>query len=235
MPKSRAVAILATAALLTLAGAASAQAHVHVVPEATAAGSYSKLTFRVPDESETASTTKVAVSLPADTPLADVAAQPLAGWTLSITEGVLPKPVTVEGATLTKAPTRVTWTAAGDGTGIAPGQFQEFSLSGGPIPDGAKELGFPVAQSYSDGSVVQWNEPQKPGADEPEHPLPAFAVTPALAGDQDSVAAPNPVSSNLDSGDSNGVAIVLGAAGLVTGLIGAGLGAAAFRRSRQSP
>ncbi len=245
MPKKRyAVAVLAAGLLIT-AGAGSASAHVHVIPDSTAAGSYTKLTFRVPDESPSAQTVKVAVSLPLTTPLADVSAQPLAGWTLSILEGDLPKPVQVEGATLTKAPVKVTWTAtgSGDAAGIAPGQFQEFSIDGGPIPEGAKQLAFPVAQTYSDGTVVQWNQPQPPGSDEPEHPLPAFAVTPAVPGADDDQAVPpigvaaqpstQPAASTAaqNSAGSGGWATGLGTAGLVAGLLGLALGAVALRRT----
>jgi len=43
-------------------------------------------------------------------------------------------------------------------------------------------LDLPVAQTYSDGSVVTWADPTTEGAAEPEHPAPHFEVTAAIAG-----------------------------------------------------
>ena len=62
------------------------------------------------------------------------------------------------------------------GAGIGPGEFQEFSLSGGPFPD-AESLTFPVVQTYSDGSESAWIEPTVDGQAEPEHPAPVLSLT----------------------------------------------------------
>lgn len=238
--RARGAAGLLAAAALTLAGSAAAEAHVQVIADQTAAGTeITKLTFRVPTESQTAGTSRVSIALPTDTPLAEVLAEPISGWTVSIKNAKLPKPVDLDGTTLTEAPSTVTWTA-GKAHAVGPGQFQEFVLSAGPIPDDAKVLAFPVTQSYSDGTVVKWNQPQPAGADEPEHPLPSFTVTPAVADDSghdaattapaqaDSGHSATPVASG---GDSDGTARALGAAGLVVGLLGLGLGAVGWRRA----
>jgi len=245
---TRAGALALVTLALTLMSGGVAQAHVQVIPDQTAAGSEStKLTFRVPTESEKASTVEVRVSLPTDTPLAEVMAEPLPGWTITITQGKLPKPFVLDGTTLTEAPSTVTWRAA-KGGGVPPGQFQEFVLSAGPIPDNAKELSFPTVQTYSDGTVVTWNQPQAAGADEPEHPLPQFSVTaapPDTAAGSTAAAGPaateNPAgpadSQRAGSGGSGGAggssdwpARALGGAGLVAGLLGLALGGLAWRR-----
>jgi uncharacterized protein YcnI len=175
----RVVAAVTIAGLGTLLfGAAAASAHVRVKPDSTVSGSYAGLTFRVPNESDTASTTKLVLTLPQDKPLAHVSVRPVPGWTATVTQTTLPKPVTANGTTLTKAPRTVTWTATSPQSAVAPGQYQEFSISAGPLPaPGAFVL--PVAQSYSDGTVVNWDTAQVAGQKEPEHPAPQFDITPA--------------------------------------------------------
>ena len=68
----RAGAVAAAAATLILAVAGPASAHVTVNPDTATKGGYTKVTFRVPTESDTASTTRVEVNLPTDTPVASV-------------------------------------------------------------------------------------------------------------------------------------------------------------------
>ena len=97
-------------------------------------GGFGKLVLRVPTESDTASTTKVQVQLPADTPFAFVSTKPHPGWTVATTERKLANPITAEGFTLSKAVATVTWTASGASAGIGPGQFDEFELSAGALP-----------------------------------------------------------------------------------------------------
>jgi uncharacterized protein YcnI len=156
-----------------------ASAHVRVKPDSTESGGYAGLTFRVPNESDKASTTKLVLTLPQDKPFSHVSVKPVPGWTAAVSEAPLPTPVTVKGTTLTKAARTITWTSDKD-AGIAPGQYQEFSISAGPLPaPGALVL--PVAQTYSDGKVVKWDQPSTAGAQEPEHPAPQFDVTPAAS------------------------------------------------------
>ena len=225
-------------ATFSLVGAAAAEAHVRAIPESTAGGSFTKITFRVPSESDTAKTTSVAINLPTDTPLAFVSAQHLDGWKVKIDKTKLAKPVEMEGTTITEAASKVTWTAD-KGSELSPGEFQEFALSGGPLPTGPKSLEFPAVQTYSDGTVANWNEPQPEGADEPEHPVPSFELTAALPAGADADAAPADDHSDaatagdtaVEASDSDGTARALGIAGLVAGLLGLALGAVAWTRS----
>jgi uncharacterized protein YcnI len=217
-------------ATVTLVGGSAAQAHVRVVPESTAGGSFTKLTFRVPSESDTASTVSVAITLPTDTPLAFVSARPLEGWTVKVTKTKLAKPVEVEGTTLTEAPSLVTWKAL-KGHELGPGQFQEFAISGGPLPTTVSSLAFPAVQTYSDGTVANWNEPMAEGAKEPEHPVPSFEVTKAEAdehGDDDDSEA---TAASTSSDESDDTARGLGIGGLVAGLLGLILGLLAWRKA----
>jgi periplasmic copper chaperone A len=174
---ARAAAVGALVAAVVVGTAISASAHVGVHPDVTTAGQGAQLTFRVPDESDTANTIKLVVTLPQDRPFTDVSTQPMTGWTATVTAAPLPKPVNVGGATITKAPHTVTWTALPDNK-IAPGEYQNFYLATDALP-AAGEMVLPVAQYYSDGTVANWTEPAVPGKAEPEHPAPAFSVTAA--------------------------------------------------------
>ena len=171
---------LRTTALVALAlavlPATAASAHVRVVPEQTTAGGWTVLTFRVPNESETAATSQVAVDLPTDTPLLSVSTKPLPGWTATVETAPLPEPVDFYGTTLTEAPARVVWTAQ-PGAEIADGQFQEFEVSAGPLPDAGTRLVLPAHQTYTDGTVVDWADVAEEGAEEPEHPAPELTTT----------------------------------------------------------
>ncbi len=175
--------VTATAATLLVAGAGAALAHVSVNPGTAAAGAESTLlTFRVPTESETAGTVGITVTLPADHPFAYLSVQPVPGWTVTPSKTTLPAPVTEGNLTIKEAVTSVTWTAA-TGTRIGPGEFQDFSISAGPVPQ-AESLMFPTTQTYDDGSVVAWNEPTPASGGEPEHPVPTLTITAAAAGSE---------------------------------------------------
>jgi len=163
------------AAALVLVPAAAASAHVRVIPDATSSDGFAKVTFRVPNESATAGTVKVELAFPTDTPFISVTYLPVAGWTAEVVEADLPSPVEVAGATLTRAPSSVVWTAD-PGVQIAPGAFEEFSIVAGPLPDPGTEVELPATQTYSDGEVVAWDEVAADGAAEPELPAPVLIV-----------------------------------------------------------
>ena len=154
---------------------------VPVTPASTTTGTTTTLTFRVPNESDSATTTKLTITLPTTTPLISVSVKAVPGWTASITEMTLPSPAVVEGTTITKAPATITWTAQ-PGNEIGQGQFQEFTIEAGPLPAAGTSLVFPATQTYSDGTVVTWDELQT-GSTEPEHPAPSFTVTAASPSD----------------------------------------------------
>ncbi len=202
---------------LTLAVAGPAAAHVSVSSPDAARDGYGKVVFRVPTESDTASTTKLVVTLPADTPFLHLTAQPKPGWSVSMQEGRLPEPVEVDGTEVTEAVRTVTWTS--DGDGIAPGEFDEFALSGGPFPD-ADSVTFSAEQTYDDGEVVAWDQLQQ-GDEEPEKPAPVLALQASSAdghgahgGDATEASS---TTSEGDGGDS--VALVLSAAALLVAVV----------------
>ncbi len=139
------------------------------------------MTFRVPSETPNVSTVAVTVTLPTQHPLAEVSVRPLPGWRVTVRDAPLDPPVVDEGTTITTAPHTVTWTATSRAAWIPPDQFQDFAISGGPLP-ASGTLTFAARQTYSDGSVVTWDQPTVAGQPEPEHPAPSFTVGPAAAG-----------------------------------------------------
>ena len=118
-----------------LASAGIASAHVTVSSPDAAPGGYGKVTFRVPERErhgqhgeDPRSSSRPRRRWPR------CASQPVPGWTVTPTKAPLNPPVeTDDGDTITERVSVVEFDAAAGG-GIAPGQFQEFSLSGGPFP-----------------------------------------------------------------------------------------------------
>ena len=174
-----AVALL-TALAAALAGAGAASAHVSVSSADAAAGGFGKLTFRVPNESDTASTVALRISIPEESAMASLRVQPVPGWTVTTTSADLQTPLESHGEQVTSYVSVVEFRAA-DGGGIRPGEFQEFALSGGPFPD-SDQLSFPAVQSYSDGTEAAWIEPTVAGQAEPERPAPVLTLTAPVDG-----------------------------------------------------
>ncbi|MFG1920946.1 YcnI family protein [Cryptosporangium sp. NPDC048952] len=230
-----AAAVLATGvAVLGLAGPASA--HVRVDPDEATQGSYAALTFRVPNESSTAATTKLEIALPADAPFASVSVKPISGWKATTTSAKLSKPIDAHGTQVTEAVNRVTFTATSKATGIQPGEFQEFELSVGPLPEDKDKIFFKSLQTYSDGQISRWIEEQT-GSEEPENPAPELTLVKGTAdGDGHGDAEPSEAAATSSTSDDsgNGLAIGLGVAGLVAGVAGLIAGLMALRRSTAS-
>jgi uncharacterized protein len=200
---ARLCAALFTAALILTAAPASA--HVTVSSPDAAAGGFGKVVFRVPTESDTASTTKLRVTLPEDTPFAFVSAQPKPGWTVDVERAKLDEPITSHGTTLSEAVRTVTWSTSGDG--IAPGEFDEFALSLGQFPE-VKTLSFAAVQTYDDGEVVAWDQPTDKGGEEPERPAPTLEL--ATAADEEAAPAKESADgfARIMSGAAVGAALV---------------------------
>jgi uncharacterized protein YcnI len=237
-PRSlKAVAVgAATAALMTF-GLGAASAHVTVTPDATDEGGFTQLTFRVPSESKTAATTKIKVDLPTATPLTSVRVKPVPGWTAEIVRGTLPQPVTADGATITEAPLSVTWTANDVQSQLSPEQYQSFSLSVGRLPKSGTTVLLPAAQTYSDGSVRNWDDPAVEGQGEPQDPAPSFVTTAATAGEHGHTAAAS-VDTAVETAVEPAAAVTDGTpvltlawAAFVAGLLGLAAGVAALFRS----
>ena len=239
MKASRLAAAGAVAACAVVVLSSPAFAHVSVQPEGTAAkGGYAVVDFKVPNERDNASTSKVEVTFPTDHPLASAMPEPVQGWDIKVTKATLDKPLELHGEKITEAVSKITWTATGDG--IEAGFFQKFPVSVGTLPEDADELVFKAIQTYSNKEVVRWIEVQEDGQEEPENPAPVLALSAASEdehthGSTATEAAEDTVentaadtTASADSSDTT--ARVLGVVGIVVGLVGVAYGVLAGRR-----
>ncbi|HZD98988.1 MAG TPA: YcnI family protein [Micromonosporaceae bacterium] len=240
----RRAGVVASGALIgALAFAGAAAAHVTVSPSSAQQGAFATIAFRVPTESDKASTTKVDVRLDMNNPIATVDYQALPGWTTTVTVSKLAKPITDDdGNQVTQAVSEIVWTANSAATAIKPGQFQEFPIELGPLPK-TGSIAFKTLQTYSDGSVVRWIDPTPPGGPEPENPAPVLALTPAgsaasdnpsagATGTAPTVSTAPAASGDSSSGGSSSGAMTIAIIGGLLGLVGAVLGGAAYARTR---
>ncbi len=144
-----------------LSAAAPAPAHVHVDADGSEPGHSAVLTFRVPNESENNSlTTGLTVALPPNTA---AMAELMPGWKIDLDRDVAAGTVR-----------SITWTAA-PGAGIGPEEFALFRVSL-KLPQ-SDTVSFPATQTYSDGSVVRWDQAPLSGGGEPDHPAPTLTLT----------------------------------------------------------
>lgn len=235
----RLAVVLAAALTTLLALAGVAAAHVAVVSQDAEPGGYGKLTFRVPNESDTASTVGLRIQIPEEAAMASLRAMPVPGWNVTMTTEQLDEPLEAHGQDITEYVSVVEFRAE-DGAGIGPGEFGEFALSGGPFPD-AETLTYPVVQTYNDGTESAWIEPTVDGA-EPENPAPVLALT-EDAGGHDAVAVAEEADVQQSAGTAEAAdggsamtttALVIAVLGLLAGLGGLALGWTARRRTVSS-
>src|SRR4029078_7540402 len=147
--------------IIALSGAAPAWAHVHADADNPAPGATSMVTFNVPGESEKgALTTKLSVKLP---DVASARTEVMPGWAATLDRDT--------GAGTVRG---VTWTADPK-VGISSDQFALFRVSV-KLPEG-DSVTFPATQTYSDGTVVNWDQPPLADGGEPEHPVPEVKLT----------------------------------------------------------
>ncbi|WP_329177076.1 YcnI family copper-binding membrane protein [Streptomyces sp. NBC_01477] len=234
--RSRAATVAALAGATVLLAAVPAFAHVTVQPATAAKGGYTTVAFKVPNEQDSASTVKVEVNLPTDHPIASVSLQPVPGWTAQVTTSKLATPLKTDDGTVDQAVSKITWS----GGKIAPGQFQQFPVSFGPLPSDAASLSFKTLQTYDNGDIVRWIEVPQAGQAEPQNPAPTLTLTaPEADGAATATGTPAPAPASdgkateqASSGgsDSDGTARALGIAGIVVGAAGVGFGVFAGRR-----
>ncbi|WP_432745772.1 YcnI family protein [Streptomyces sp. JH002] len=232
---ARAATLLLTATgVLALAG--TAQAHVSVDPGEAGQGGYSVVNFKVPNERADASTVRLEIHLDPAYPLSSVMPQPVPGWDVEIETAPLDEPLDHHGSQITEAPSVITWS----GGEIAPGTFQQFPVSLGPLPGDTDQLVFKAIQTYDSDEVVRWIEEPAADGTEPEYPAAVLRLTPATDGGHGHGA---PESGAGEAGHdgtesvvaeaasaSDTTARVLAGAGLATGIAGIAIGVLAGRR-----
>jgi uncharacterized protein YcnI len=190
----------------------AAWAHVHASSDSAVRGAMAIVTFQVPNESNTgALTTALTITLPN---VASARTESLPGWTAKLDRDAASGTVH-----------SVTWTAAPNG-GIGPDQFGLFRLSV-KLPD-TDAVSFPAAQTYADGTVVNWDQQPLPDGSEPEHPVPTLSLATAPAGPHQHHGSPSPAPAAARSTAADNTARLLGGAALV--IAAAGVATALIRR-----
>ncbi|MEV6603143.1 YcnI family protein [Kutzneria sp. NPDC051319] len=217
---------------LLVAAAGAASAHVTAVSQdKVVKGGDAVITFRVPDEDDTARTTKFTVTFPTSAPVLSADTQAVAGWSADVATAKLDKPLTVGDLTVTQVVSSVTWTAQ-NGAGIAPEQFQQFSVAVEGLPSTVDELVMPATQTYDSGKVVNWSDqPAAAGAQEPEHPAPHLTL--AAANDDASAPTTTAATPMVMASQDDG-ARWLGGTALLIAALALGFGVGALSRRRRS-
>jgi uncharacterized protein YcnI len=210
---SRVLIPVAAAAVLYLGSAVgipAAWAHVHASSDNPVRGAMAIVSFQVPNESNTgAATTALTVSLPNVTA---ASAETMPGWTSKLDRDAASGTVR-----------SVTWTAAPN-SGIGVDQFALFRISV-QLPD-TDTVSFPATQTYSDGTVVKWDQPPLPGGGEPEHPVPTLTLAGPGAPHEHhppSGAPADHASAPAQPKSPDNTARLLGGAALVVAALGLGL------------
>ena len=204
-------ACAATGAALLLPGAASA--HVTLQPNEAEAKAFVVEDVRVPNEEQSANTTKVVVQLPPG--FAEVSFQPVPGWSVKVKKTKLAQPIkTDEGDTLTEQVSEMTWS----GGKLPPGQFIDFPVSVAMPDKAGSTLTFKAIQTYDNGKVVRWIGP--PSAQEP---APQVKLTAAESENASTTPTASTSSSNDSSDDDSKtlsiIALIVGGLGLVAGAV----------------
>jgi uncharacterized protein YcnI len=225
-------------AVAALVAAPAATAHVTLNPGEWEAGSFARFAVRVPNERPNADTTEITVRFPEN--VISASFQPVPGWTRTVEMAQLDEPIEEEGEEpITERIASVTWA----GGTIRPGEFQEFGVSF-QVPEEAmgEDLMFPSLQTYSNGEVVRWIDPDP----EAESPAPRVMVLPpaeeqgggaattTTEAEEGETAEAAPAAAPDDDDDGSGlatVALVLGVAGLVAGVAALGV---TFMRPRRA-
>lgn len=151
------------AAVLVLATAPAALAHVSVAPKAADAGGYQVLRFGVGHGCEDQATTALRIEIPPG--VASARPQPKPGWTLQIERA----PGGEAGSS--GAVASVTWRGA-----LPADQYDEFLIQV-HLPDQPGPLPFPAVQSCG-AAEVRWTEPAPAGGPRPKRPAPTLLLTP---------------------------------------------------------
>lgn len=171
--------LVAVAAALVLP--ASALAHARISPGVAEKGQLELYTLAVPTEKDNATTTTIEFTPPSGFSIDSFVPSP--GWKRTVqAQG------TGEDAVIQK----VTWS----GGKVPTGEDAAFSFLA--VPSSAKTYTFGVRQTYSDGTVVDWNGPESS-----DTPSPTIDVKSSIGGGGSSILAV--------------IALVLGAIGVVLG------------------
>ncbi|GAA3339533.1 hypothetical protein GCM10017714_15510 [Curtobacterium pusillum] len=230
-------ATLGVTAAIVLGTAGVASAHVSATASSTAANSYTTATFSVPHGCDGSPTTKIEFQVPKS--VIEVTPTVNPNWTITkATEPYTSPSSSADDEEAEDAGERVTSVTYTAKTPLPADERDTFALSFS-LPDGkaGDVVEFPALQTCEKGSV-EWNQEQKAGEAEPEHPAPSITMTAAVAtsADGDPVAATPTAeaASTSTSSDPDLVGRFLGLGGLVLGAVALVVAVANTRRRSTS-
>jgi len=183
LPAGRRALVLLLATTAALVAASSASAHAEVSPAVALSNHLQLFTLAVPTEKENAETTEVELTPPAGFSIDSFVPSP--GWKRTVRQ---------TGSGEEAVITKVTWS----GGKVPTEDDAVFQFLG--QPSSSKTYTFGVRQTYSDGSVVDWNGPESS-----DNPAPTIEAKSSLGGGE---------TSTLTI-----VALVLGALGTVIAIV----------------
>lgn len=214
----RRVTVIGAVCVLTVFGLVGvASAHVTANPNTAQQGGFTKVSFRVPNERDTASTTQLEINFPTDHPIAFMSTRAVPGWTSTVQKTKLATPIKAENGDVSEVVSKITWRSGK----IPPGSFEEFDVSMGPLPTDTDQLVFKALQTYDNGEVVRWIDTAPEGGPEPQHPAPVLKLTPATSTPASATAGNTTQNASSSMGTWG---VVLGIVGIVLGIIGIVLG-----------
>jgi uncharacterized protein YcnI len=161
MRRGTRAALLGGVLLVPLVSAAPAWAHAALSPPVAETGVLQQFTLAVPTEKEGATTTEIQLTVPDGVAIDSF--QPEAGWT---------RQVQASGSGEEAVVHSVTWTG-----GSVPTEEDAVFHFQATLTGGSKTYTFGVRQTYSDGTVVDWN-----GDESSDTPSPTLKGVSSLGG-----------------------------------------------------
>ena len=158
-------------ALLLLAAAAGAQAHITLEQPEAEAGKPYKAVLRVGHGCAGGAATKeIVITLPAG--LRGAKPMPKPGWALSVRRAPLAQPYDSHGKPVTDEAAEIRWTARSEADQLPDAWYDEFVLRA-TLPAEAGPLWFKVRQVCAEG---EWNWAEIPAAGQPAPGAPAVRL-----------------------------------------------------------
>ena len=180
-PGSR-ISVLALVVVAALVAVAGASAHARVSPSVSLSDELQLYSLAVPTEKEGLTTTKIVLTVPDGFSIDSFV--PSSGWTREVQQTGSGEDAVIQ---------KVTW--SGGNTPTEEDSLFQFLAQ----PSKSGTYTFDVQQTYSDGSIVDWN-----GTESSAAPAPTIKVSSSLGGGTSTIAI---------------IALVLGAIGIVLGAI----------------
>lgn len=227
--------------------APTASAHVFTEESEVAAGASATINLIVPHACEGSPTTSISIEIPES--IVTAAPYVKAGWTVTSEIVSLETPVEGPHGDITERTATVTWTVDDEADAIPDHVRDRFQIQITAPESPGEHLFFKTIQTCVVGETA-WIEEYTGEGEEPDLPSPVVIVTEAAEGaghghgdDQTTTTLDAGSGGGNDGGESAGAPVDdgddggstgLAVAGLVAGVLGVGVGGAAFARSGRS-